>query len=293
MPIVPFELQKNVIYKGKVSVVNGNFEFSFIVPKDINFSYGPGKISYYADNGTTDAGGFDTLLIIGGIDPIGINDVTGPEVDLYLNDDSFVSGGITDETPVLIAKIFDENGINTVGNGIGHDLVAILDDNTSDPIILNEYYTADLDSYQSGKVSFNMSNLEVGSHKLTLKVWDVNNNSSQVSIDFIVQEKQDLVLDHVLNYPNPFTTKTDFYFEHNQVCSELEAQIQIYTVSGKLIKTINQLVNTQGFRSEGISWDGKDDFGDQLAKGVYIYKLKVKSIDGTYAEKTEKLVLLK
>lgn len=292
-PIIPFELQKNIIYKGKVSVVNGNFEFSFIVPKDINFSYGPGKISYYADNGTTDAGGFDTLLIIGGIDPIGINDVTGPEIDLYLNDDSFVSGGITDETPVLIASIFDENGINTVGNGIGHDLVAILDDNTSDPIVLNEYYTADLDSYQSGKVSFNMTNLSVGSHKLTLKVWDVNNNSSQVSIDFIVQEKQDLVLDHVLNYPNPFTTKTDFYFEHNQVCSELEAQIQIYTVSGKLIKTINQLVNTQGFRSEGIAWDGRDDFGDQLAKGVYIYKLKVKSIDGTFAEKTEKLVLLK
>ena len=292
-PIIPFELQKNIIYKGKVSVVNGNFEFSFIVPKDINFSYGPGKISYYADNGITDAGGFDTLLVIGGIDPIGINDVTGPEIDLYLNDDSFVSGGITDETPVLIASVFDENGINTVGNGIGHDLVAILDDNTSDPIILNEYYTADLDSYQSGKVSFNMTNLSVGSHKLTLKVWDVNNNSSQVSIDFIVQEKQDLVLDHVLNFPNPFTTKTDFYFEHNQVCSELEAQIQIYTVSGKLIKTINQLVNTQGFRSEGIAWDGRDDFGDQLAKGVYIYKLKVKSIDGTFAEKTEKLVLLK
>jgi hypothetical protein len=292
-PIIPFEIQRNIVYKGKVSVVNGNFEFSFIVPKDINFSYGPGKISYYADNGQTDAGGFDTLFIIGGIDPNGINDVTGPDINLVLNDDSFVSGGITDETPIIIATIFDENGINTVGNGIGHDLVAIVDDNTSEPIILNEYYTADLDSYQSGKVNYTMPTLEKGKHTLTLKVWDVNNNSSQTTIEFIVQEKEELALDHVLNYPNPFTTKTEFFFEHNQVCSELETQVQIYTVSGKLVKTINQLVNTQGFRSAGISWDGKDEFGDQLAKGVYIYKLKVKSIDGIIAEKTEKLVLLK
>ena len=292
-PVIPFELQRNIVYKGKVSVVNGNFEFSFIVPKDINFSYGPGKISYYADNGQTDAGGFDTLFIIGGIDPNGINDLTGPDIDLYLNDASFVSGGITDETPIIIANVFDENGINTVGNGIGHDLVAILDENTSEPIVLNEYYTADLDSYQSGKVNYTMPTLEKGNHTLTLKVWDVNNNSSQTTIEFVVQEKEELVLDHVLNYPNPFTTKTEFYFEHNQVCSELETQIQIYTVSGKLVKTINQLVNTQGFRSEGIAWDGKDEFGDQLAKGVYIYKLKVKSLDGIIAEKTEKLVLLK
>lgn len=292
-PVIPFEIQRNIVYKGKVSVVNGNFEFSFIVPKDINFSYGPGKISYYADNGQTDAGGFDTLFVIGGIDPNGINDVTGPDINLVLNDDSFVSGGITDETPIIIATIFDENGINTVGNGIGHDLVAIVDENTAEPIILNEYYTADLDSYQSGKVNYTMPALEKGKHTLTLKVWDVNNNSSQTTIEFIVQEKEDLALDHVLNYPNPFTTKTEFFFEHNQVCSELETQIQIYTVSGKLVKTINQLVNTQGFRSEGISWDGKDEFGDQLAKGVYIYKLKVKSIDGIIAEKTEKLVLLK
>jgi flagellar hook assembly protein FlgD len=135
--------------------------------------------------------------------------------------------------------------------------------------------------------------LEKGKHKLTVKVWDVNNNSSEKSIDFIVQEKAEMALDHVLNYPNPFTTKTQFYFEHNQVCSQLETQIQIFTVSGRLVRTLNQIVNTEGFRSQGIEWDGRDDFGDQLAKGVYVYNLRVNSPDGTNAEKTEKLVLLK
>lgn len=292
-PVIPFEVQRNIVYKGKSSVTNGYFEFSFVVPKDINLSIGNGKISYYADNGVYDAAGADTLFKIGGIDPNGVNDQIGPEISLYLNDNNFVNGGITDETPMLIAELFDENGINTVGNGIGHDLTAVIDANTADPIVLNEYYVADMDSYQSGSVRYTLPTLSPGKHTLTFKVWDVNNNSSEETVDFIVQEKEEIALDHVLNYPNPFTTYTEFFFEHNQVCSEMETQIQIMTVSGRLVKTINQTVNTQGFRSAGIPWDGKDDFGDQLAKGVYLYWIKVKTPDGDVAEKLEKLVLLK
>ena len=272
---------------------NGQFTFSFIVPKDINYSYGKGKLSYYAENGTYDAAGQDTRLIIGGVDPNGIHDNTGPEITMYLNNKNFVSSGVTDETPILIAKLMDENGINTVGNGVGHDVLAILDGNTAKPIVLNDYYTSDLDSYQSGTIQYNFSKLDIGRHTLSLKVWDVNNNSSESHLEFFVQGKEELALDHVLNYPNPFTTKTEFYFEHNQVCRELETQIQIFTISGRIVKTLNQSVLTNGFRTAGIQWDGLDEFGDQLAKGVYIYRVKVKSPSGKIAEKTEKLVILK
>lgn len=292
-PIISFDIQKNVLYKGNATVSNGYFEFSFIVPKDINYSFGKGKISYYAHNGVYDALGQDTLLIIGGVDTVGISDNVGPEITMFLNDSSFVNTGITDETPVLKARFYDVNGINTVGNGIGHDILAVLDGNTANPIILNEYYSANLNTYQSGTLSYDFPVLEKGSHTLSLKAWDVNNNSSEMTIDFIVQEKEDIKLDHVLNYPNPFTTKTEFFFEHNQVCSNLEAQIQIFTVSGKLVKTINENVLTNGFRSAGIPWDGLDDYGDQLAKGVYIYRISVKTAEGKIAEKTEKLVILK
>jgi len=292
-PKINFELQKNAIYKGKATVKNGYFEFSFIVPKDINYAYGKGKISYYADNQIIDADGLDTNFIVGGIDENGIIDNVGPEISLFLNNKNFVSGGITNENPVLMVNLFDDNGINTVGNGIGHDIVAIIDQNTSKPIVLNDYYTSDLDSYKSGSIQYNFPKLDKGRHTLTLKAWDVNDNSSQHSIDFIVQDKQNLSLDHVLNYPNPFSSKTQFYFEHNQICNELETQIQIFTVSGKLVKTINQMVLTNGFRSEGIGWDALDEYGDKLATGVYVYKLKVKSSDGKSEEKTEKLVILK
>jgi hypothetical protein len=292
-PVIPFELQRNIVYRGKATVTNGNFEFSFVVPKDINLSFGYGKISYYGNSSGNDAMGFDTLFVIGGIDTSGVLDQQGPEIEVYLNDERFVNGGITDETPTLIAKLYDETGINTVGNGIGHDLTAIIDANTANPIVLNEYYIADMDSYQSGTVRYTLPPLEKGKHTLTLKVWDVNNNSSEETIDFTVQNKEEIALEHVLNYPNPFTTRTEFFFEHNQVCNEMEVQIQIMTVSGRLVKTINQLVSTQGFRSEGIVWDGKDEFGDQLAKGVYVYRLHAKTPDGKTAEKLEKLVLLK
>ncbi len=292
-PIVPFELQNNKVYSGKASVTNGQFEFSFVVPKDINYSFGIGKLSYYAENGTIDAIGVEKRVNIGGIDPNGIIDTEGPQIELFLNDENFVSGGISDETPILMAKIFDENGVNTVGNGIGHDLIAVLDEETGNPIVLNDYYTADLDSYQSGEVRYNFSSLEPGPHTLSLKVWDVNNNSSETSIEFVVTEKEEVALEHVLNYPNPFTTHTEFFFEHNQACVDLDAQVQIFTVSGRLVKTINQSVLCNGFRSEGISWDGLDDFGDQLAKGVYVYHLKVRTPDGETAQKTEKLVILR
>lgn len=292
-PLVDFEIQTNKLYRGKASVTNGFFEFTFIVPKDINYSIDYGKISYYADNGNIDAIGFEKGVYVGGVDENGIDDTEGPQIDIFLNDESFVDGGITDETPVLIAKLFDENGINAVGNGVGHDLIAVLDNETANPIVLNDYYTAELDDYQSGEIRYNFTELEQGEHTLSVKVWDVNNNSSEQVIRFTVQEKQEMSLAHVLNYPNPFTTSTEFYFEHNQVCSQLEAQIQIFTVSGKMVKTINQYVHTEGFRSEGIPWDGRDDFGDQLAKGVYIYRLIVQTPDGEKDEKLEKLVILK
>jgi len=292
-PIISYEQQTNRIYRGQSSITNGYFEFEFVVPKDIALQIDFGKISYYGHNGQIDAQGYDTLFYVGGIDPNGVSDDQGPEIQLYMNQEGFVNGSVTDENPVLLAKVADANGINTVGNGIGHDIVAILDGQTAQPIVLNDFYAANLDAYQSGEVRYQFQNLSPGPHTLSLKVWDVNNNSSSSQIDFVVQAKEEPVLQHVLNYPNPFTTQTEFMFEHNQSCSALDVQIQIFTVSGRLVKTIAQEVPTSGFRISGLYWDGRDDFGDELARGTYLYRLRVQTPEGAYAEHTEKLVILK
>ncbi|MEI6123944.1 MAG: type IX secretion system sortase PorU [Bacteroidota bacterium] len=290
-----FKLQKNVVFKGRVSVINGDFSFSFIVPKDIASNFGKGRISYYAQNGTSDANGYyeNNNFIIGGSSNNAITDNIGPEMRIYLNDNRFVSGGITNDHPVLLTYLTDTSGLNTVGNGIGHDISAVLDDNTERTYVLNDYYESELNTYQRGIVRYPFTKLSSGTHKLKVKAWDVFNNSSESEIEFVVAESADLALTHVLNYPNPFTTYTEFWFEHNQPCCGLEVQIQIFTISGKLIKTIQTTVETNGFRAEPIPWDGKDDYGDDIGRGVYIYMLKVKNSSGQLANKIEKLVILK
>jgi len=291
-PKINIKTRKNIIYKGKVSVTKGDFTFEFIVPKDIAYQYGGGRISYYAETNTTDAAGYTENFTIGGINLNAAADSKGPEVKLYMNDEKFVSGSLTDENPKLIAVIEDENGINTVGSGIGHDISAVIDAKTDKSIVLNDYYQSELNSYQKGNVQYGFSTLAEGSHNIQFKVWDVYNNSSDASIDFVVAKNAIVALNHVLNYPNPFTTNTTFMFEHNKPCQALDVQIQIFTVSGKLIKSIVENIATTGFRSEDLKWDGLDDYGDKIGKGVYIYKLKVTAQDGTVAEKLEKLVML-
>jgi hypothetical protein len=289
----PFLLQKNILYKGKAKVTNGDFSFTFIVPKDIAYQYGFGKLSYYADNGQIDANGYYSNVVVGGIDTSAAADNTGPDVKLYMNDDKFVFGGLTDANPYLYAVVHDANGINTVGNGIGHDVTSELDNDNSKTTVLNDYYEADLDSYQSGKVKYQLHDLADGTHSMNFKVWDVYNNSSEARTEFVVASSAALALDHVLNYPNPFTTHTTFMFEHNHPFSRLNVQIQIFTVSGRLIKTIQRDIDTEGYRSDEIDWNGLDDFGDKIGRGVYLYKIRVKASDNTYAEKFEKLVILR
>ncbi|MFA9370482.1 MAG: type IX secretion system sortase PorU [Labilibaculum antarcticum] len=291
----PFEytVQNSVLFKGKASVTNGYFNFSFFVPKDINYQYGNGKISYYANSMNSDAFGYTNSIVIGGTNPNADNDKIGPEIELYMDDEQFTPGGMTSSSPLLLAIVQDSSGINTVGNSIGHDIIAVLDQKTDQPYELNDSYESELDNYQKGKISYRLSDLETGEHEIQVKVWDNVNNSSENMLEFIVADNADLILKHVLNYPNPFTTNTGFYFEHNQASRELDVLIQILTVSGKLIKTIETTVNSTGNRVGPIQWDGKDDFGNSIGRGVYFYRVKVRADDGKVVNKFQKLVILK
>ena len=289
---MPYSNYESRIFKGKATVNNGGFEFKFIVPKDIAYNYGNGKLTYYSANNNQSANGEFKEFVIGGSNDSAIADNNGPEIELYLNDRSFVYGGITNDQPVLLADLSDELGLNTVGNGIGHDIVAIIDEDTENTIVLNDYYEANVDDYKAGEIRFPLDKLSEGKHTLTLKAWDVANNSSQKTIEFNVVNEKDVEIQNLVNYPNPFTTNTEFIFQHNQPGIPLDVKLEIFTVSGKLVKSFDQIIVNEGFLSRDIRWDGRDDFGDRIAKGVYVYKLKIRSGNGSTAEKIEKLVIL-
>lgn len=287
-----FLMQNNAVYRGMASVRNGKFSFTFIVPKDISYEIGFGKISYLANNGTLDATGNYQQFIIGKTaDSAGLDQI-GPEMRVFLNDEKFVYGGLTNENPMLIVKLRDESGINITGRGVGRDLSFILNNDNTNSKSLNDYYNAKLDSYQEGEVRYKIRDLEQGKYLLKTRAFDVYNNASEAVLEFVVATSQELALQHVLNYPNPFTTNTTFHFDHNKAGEPIQVQVQIFTVSGKLIKTLQTEVVTTGNHFDMLSWDGRDDYGDLIGKGAYIYKVKVRSSTGKNAEEFQKLVIL-
>jgi hypothetical protein len=290
-----FEVYSNTLFKGSATVTNGRFSFSFVVPTDINYTIGKGRISLYAENGQEDAAGYNNNILIGGGGSGNVSDNVGPQIELFMNDESFVYGGITDMNPILLAKLSDDIGINVTGSSIGHDLTAVLDNNTQQTYVLNDFYEADKDSYQQGTVRFPLTDIAPGKHTLTFKAWDTNNNSSEEILEFTVVDKDNTSLEHVFNYPNPFTDRTAFQFEHDLSGSTLDVLIQIYTVSGKLIKTIQESKISDGYRVDDIFWDGRDDFGSKIGKGVYLYKIKVNAQELNESRESDfgKLVIMK
>ena len=284
------------MFRGKSSIQNGGFSVNFIVPRDVVMDVDYGKISFYSKStySLMDQNGYNLDVLIGGINENAAEDNIGPEIELFMNDEAFVSGGITNENPNLLVKLFDQNGINT-SSGIGHDIVAVLDGDVANSFRLNDYYQANIDDYQNGTITYPLRDISPGLHTLSLKAWDVYNNSSISEIQFVVHDQdQELVISNVLNYPNPFVNYTEFWFNHNS-SYDLNVSIQIFTISGKLVKTINGYINTSSSSSlsRDLSWDGRDDFGDKVAKGVYMYRLTVRSdqID-KQVSKIEKLVIL-
>jgi len=293
----PIKVQESVVYTGQARVVNGEFSLTFVVPKDINYniSSGLGKISLYAADAANgvDANGFQ-LKKVGGAAANAPADTTPPVIALFMDDETFAFGGLTGQNSTLIAKLQDESGINTTGAGIGHDITAVLDGNTARLVVLNDAYVGNVNDFTSGKVNNLFKDLAAGPHTLRFKAWDTYNNSAEKDIEFVVANNEKLALDHVLNYPNPFASETKFFFDHNHAGEDLDVQVQIFTVAGRLVRTLNATVPGADAHQRSINWNGRDDYDDQLARGVYVYRLsvRVRSEAGGVASKYEKLVIL-
>jgi hypothetical protein len=310
-----FNVQENILYAGLVSVANGKFTVSFVLPLDISYAPGKAKISMYAQqtNNPTliaqtlpDAAGVDTSFYTMGSGAV-ITDKVGPNIDLFLNDYNFKNGGLTHSDPVLLINLQDVSGINTSSSAIGHDIIVTLDNNPASTRTLNAFYQANINTFQSGTVKYQLPTLTPGPHTLKVRAWDNVNNSSSKILAFTVaatagtaggaggtgnaSDMSPLVIDKVINFPNPFTDQTSFSFEHNFPGQNMVVNLSIYTLNGKLVKQINKTVNTNGTRNAQITWDGTDAAGSKIARNVYIYKIQI-SAAGTNYQTSGKLICL-
>ena len=273
--VAVYNQQTAVLFRGTATVQEGKFRINFVLPKDISYALGRARFSMYATSENADAGGVDTSISIGGILPVAGKDEEGPAIRLNLNDTAFREGGLSNEAPLLIALLEDSSGINASGNGIGHDITAWLDENTQNAWVLNEYYQADIDSYQKGKLLFRLPELSEGRHQITLKAWDLANNSSVKTLGFWVKKQEKLALGRVMNYPNPFSWGTTFSVEHNRPGVPMQLEITIFDILGRLVRQIQQPISGSGSRNIQVQWNGEGVSGAKLAKGIYIYHLKL------------------
>jgi hypothetical protein len=288
-----FSSREDLLYKGKASVTNGRFTFEFIVPKDITYNYGNGRIIYFSDSQSLDAKGEFSRIVIGGTDRTAEQDVTGPEISLYLNDEYFIDKGITNTNPVIYALISDESGINTIGNGIGHDITGVIDGDVTNPIIMNEYFQSNLNDFNSGTVAYPMTGLAEGLHSLRLKVWDVYNNSSEAVIEFRVIPGDEMMITRLGNYPNPARDHTIFTFEHNHPEDEVTADITVFDLQGRVIYNYSEVMHSTGFNTSLPVWDLRDSNGNLIKPGIYPYRIRLTSSKGLTAESFQKLVVFR
>ncbi len=271
-----------LIFRGRVSITNGRFSTTFVVPKDISYENKNGKVSIYFYGNDEDGIGYTNNILVGGTDSTAVNDKKGPQMDIYFDDASYQNSFLVTPTSQLIIKLSDESGINTTGTGVGHRLEGVLNDKENNPIDFSKYFTGDLDAGgKSGEVNYTLGNLDEGDYKLYVKAWDVFNNLSSETVYFTVTSGSDLAIRDVYNYPDPFSSSTTFTFQQN-LNSVLDVEIKIYTVAGRLIKVINKENVREKFVA--VDWDGRDTDGNFIANGTYLYKLKVKTVDGQYTK---------
>jgi len=284
---------RNLLYRGRASIQNGDWSFSFVVPRDIAYQYGSGRINLYAKGPTGDAAGDYREVIVGGTATTVAPDNREPEIRLYMNDRSFRDGGITDANPLFLADLFDSSGINTTGAGIGRDITLIRNDEVNSPIILNQFYESALDDYTRGEIRYPFFRLDPGRYQLNMKVWDVHNNSSTRDLSFVVVDGARLLVSRLINYPNPFSGQTTFQFDHNRPDQPLEVGLEIYNTLGRLVKSMRSNIQTEGYTNNSLTWDGLDDRGNYMGNGIYVYHLWLRTATGESASESQKLVILR
>ena len=278
----PMIIQGGVIFRGRVSVNNGEFTADFVVPKDISYENKNGKIIFYFYDLESDGLAFTNKIIVGGTDTTAVNDGNGPEIEIFFDDASYANSYLVGPEPNLIVKLFDETGLNTTGTGVGHKLEGILNEDQGNPIDFTEFFVGELDAGgKKGDINYKFNKMNDGDYTIEVKAWDVYNNFSNEESFFTVVNSNDLVIRDVYNYPNPFNSNTTFTFQHN-LTQPVDVKINIYTIAGRKVQQLEEKNINEKFVK--IYWDGTDGDGDQMANGTYLYKLIVNTTDGEFTQ---------
>lgn len=287
-----FPVTGNVLFRGRTTATGGRFRFTFIVPLDINYSYGNGDIKYYAWDSNTDLNGSFKGITVGGFSDAASDDTDGPTIRLFMNDTLFNDGGVTDTSPILLALLSDRAGINASGTGIGHDIIAWIDDDFSGAVSLNSLFRADIGVHSSGTLAYPLPVTEKGAHTVSLRAWDNLNNPSVATLSFFVETNGSFRLTNLVAFPNPVTEGTKFTAGHNRPGTEMDLTITVFSSDGRIVRVLRNEVHTDGYALPDIAWDGNDHNGGREARGIYLWRAEAVTAEGEKTSATGRFIIL-
>jgi len=283
---VTFSQQKNVLYRGAAPVSGGRFEYTFTVPRDVAYQYAPGKLSHYAVSGYEHAAGSYKRLYFGGLNEGVVIKETRPQIALYLGDESFRNGGLTDENPTLVAHLFDSVGINAFGSGLGHDITVTIDNMPGSLTVLNDFYESDINDPRRGTLRYPLEGISTGSHSLTLKAWNIWGFSNTATITFRVRSTDTLEFSSMTVAPNPAKDYAVFRYETNGTANITSAVLQIYSPQGGLVYSVRPTIASGSYVVGPVRWDLS-----QVGAGMYLARMLVTTDDGETHQSTAKVIV--
>ena len=290
----PFEFRsrEKVLFSGQDSVRAGEFTFNFVMPIDINYSNESGRLVFYAINDSldTEANGYSESFTVGGVSSSSDDDSEGPQLYAYLNTEDFENGGRVNSTPYFVAQLSDESGINYSGSGLGHDLLLTIDGDASQTYILNDYYTGEFGDFTRGVVGYSIPQLEEGRHSLTFRAWDLLNNSSSTTLDFVVDGDLKPVMLNLTASQNPALVSTNFIVSYNFPGTDCDLLIEVFDFAGRRMWAKSLVANTNTGQCS-VPWNLTMSGGGRLFSGVYFYRATLSSGGSKKVSKTQKIVI--
>ena len=284
--------RNSVLHESQDSIRAGLFSEEFIIPIDINFSGENGRMVFYAINNENDTeanGSFEDIPIGGIVDDTDF-DKEGPQIYAYLNDEDFQNGAEVNATPLFVAQLADASGISSSGNGIGHDLSLCIDGRSDMTYNINEYYKHEFGDFTKGSVAYNIPALPNGTHSLTFRAWDVLNNTSQTSLDFVVNEEMPTNILRLMASQNPAITSTNFMVSYNLPGSECDFVIEVFDFSGRCIWSHEESAGeTSGVYT--VTWNLTNGAGAKVDTGIYLYRCRVRCGQSKWTSKTQKIIV--
>ena len=180
-----------------------------------------------------------------------------------------------------------------MGLGLGHEILATIDNDWSKAMVLNPFYTSASNQFQSGSVAYPLSSLSVGRHTLTIKAWDMFNNSSETTITFYVFGQSTINVTHVYTFPNPLVEGTTFTFRPEPGNGKMNVEIEVFTITGQPVKLIDLTVAENYGQPIQVYWDGTNRNGLKLTSGIYPYTVKFIGENGSFTQTSNKVIVLR